>query len=106
VRNVLVHLGVMEGEARPNDRPVLELSGGAAYVYAPVEGVFEPFHANGETVSAGQPAGRIHCIWDPTVVPLTLHYGIDGIVYGKRHPGRVSPGNCCVVVASSYGSHE
>ena len=27
---------------------------------------------------------------------------VDGIVYGRRHPGRVSPGNCCVVVASPY----
>lgn len=104
VRNVLAHLGVLEGDARPrNDRPVLELAGTAAYVYAPIEGIFEPFHANGETVSAGQPAGRIHQTWDLAAQPLTLHYGADGIVYGRRHPSRVSPGNCCVVVASPYG---
>ncbi|MFI0842540.1 succinylglutamate desuccinylase/aspartoacylase family protein [Mesorhizobium sp. IMUNJ 23232] len=106
VRNVLAHLGVIEGETKSDtERPVLELAGPPAYVYAPIEGVFEPFHANGETVSAGQPAGRIHRIWDLTAQPLTLHYGIDGIVYGRRHPGRVSPGNCCVVVASPYGKH-
>jgi predicted deacylase len=107
VRNVLAHLGVIEGEAaaKPDtERPVLELAGPPAYVYAPVEGVFEPFHANGEKVAAGQPAGRIHRIWDLTAQPLTLHYGIDGIVYGRRHPGRVSPGNCCLVVASPYGT--
>lgn len=104
VRNVLAHLGVMEGgSAKRNDRPVLELAGPSAYVYAPVDGIFEPFHANGEQVSAGQPAGRVHQTWDITAEPTTLHYGIDGIVYGKRHPGRVSPGNCCVVVASPYG---
>ncbi|MEQ1941583.1 succinylglutamate desuccinylase/aspartoacylase family protein [Mesorhizobium sp. VNQ89] len=104
VRNVLAHLGVMEGgSAQRNDRPVLELAGPSAYVYAPVDGIFEPFHANGEAVSAGQPAGRIHQTWDITAEPVTLHYGIDGIVYGKRHPGRVAPGNCCVVVASPYG---
>lgn len=108
VRNVLAHLGVIEDDAgvKPSvERPVLELAGPPAYVYAPVEGVFEPFHANGEMVAAGQPAGRIHRIWDLTAQPLTLHYGIDGIVYGRRHPGRVSPGNCCLVVASPYGKH-
>jgi predicted deacylase len=104
VRNVLVHLGVLEGEAPVGaDRPVLEIAGTASYVFAPTDGVFEPFHRNGERVSAGQPAGRIHRIWDLTAEPLTLVYGIDGIVYGQRHPGRVAPGNCCAVVASPYG---
>lgn len=103
-RNVLTHLGVMKGDTtRGNNGPVLEIAGADAYVYAPVDGIFEAFHANGETVSAGQPAGRIHQTWDLTAEPLTLHYQVDGIVYGKRHPGRVSPGNCCVVVASPYG---
>lgn len=106
VRNVLAHLGVIEGDAGPKpyaDRPLLELAGPAAYVYAPIDGVFEPFHAHGEQVRAGQPAGRIHRILDISTPPVALHYGIDGIVYGRRHPGRVFPGNCCLVVASPYG---
>ncbi|RYE10561.1 MAG: succinylglutamate desuccinylase [Hyphomicrobiales bacterium] len=106
VRNVLAHLGVMEGTPPRDagaDRQILELSGAAAYVYAPTDGVFEPFHQLGERVSAGQPAGRVRRIWDLTAEPVTVHYGIDGIVYGQRHPGRVSLGNCCVVVASPYG---
>jgi predicted deacylase len=104
VRNVLVHLGLLEGDPPPEStRPVLEIAGPAAYVFAPVDGVFEPFHRNGERVSAGQPAGRIHQLWDLSAEPMLLRYGIDGIVYGKRHPGRVSPGNCCLVVASPYG---
>ncbi|MBL8597956.1 MAG: succinylglutamate desuccinylase/aspartoacylase family protein [Devosia sp.] len=106
VRNVLAHLGVLEGAATSAsraDRPILELGGAAAYVYAPIDGVFEPFHDLGEHVSAGQPAGRIHRIWDLTAGPVTVHYAADGIVYGQRHPGRVALGNCCVVVASPYG---
>ena len=67
-----------------------------------MDGIFEPFHANGETVSAGQPAGRIHCTWDPAREPETLHYQADGILYGRRQPGRVRPGNCCLVVAAPY----
>ncbi|WP_274629486.1 succinylglutamate desuccinylase/aspartoacylase family protein [Arvimicrobium flavum] len=108
VRNVLAHLGMLVGDASPvcAERPILELRGPSAYVYATEDGIFEPFHANGEQVSAGQPAGRIHRIWDMATKPLTLHYGADGIVYGRRHPGRVAPGNCCVVVASPYGERK
>lgn len=105
VRNVLAHLGLLEREEQPApsaSRPILELRGPPAYVYASADGVFEPFHANGERVSAGQPAGRIHRLWDVAAEPVPLHYGIDGILYGRRHPGRVMPGNCCLVVASPY----
>ena len=63
------------------------------------EGVFEPFHANGTAVRAGQPAGRIHMLTDPSRPPVDLVYDADGIVYGRRQPGRVRPGNCCLVVA-------
>ena len=68
---------------------------------ATADGVFEPFHALGAEVSAGQPAGRIHT-WDPGRAPETLHYAADGIVYGRRQPGRVVVGNCCLIVAAPY----
>ena len=105
VRNVLAHLGVIEKQPAPVVEPqgdILELRGSSAYVYASCEGIFEPFHANGERVLAGQPAGRIHRTWDLSFEPETLVYAIDGIVYGRRHPGHVRPGNCCLVVASPY----
>ena len=105
VANVLDHVGIVardKPEPRRGDGQVLELPGTAAYVYATADGIFEPFHANGEKVSAGQPAGKIHCTWDPTRPPETLHYAADGILYGRRQPGRVRPGNCCLIVAAPY----
>lgn len=105
VANVLDHLRIVARDAaepRRGDGVVLELPGTAAYVYASADGIFEPFHANGETVSAGQPAGRIRCTWDPTRPPDLLHYAADGILYGRRQPGRVRPGNCCLIVAAPY----
>jgi predicted deacylase len=105
VRNVLAHLGVLPadpGAKAGGDPRLLELPGAAAYVLATMDGIFEPFHANGRTVSAGEPAGRIHCTWDLTREPETLHYQADGILYGRRQPGRVRPGNCCLVVAAPY----
>jgi N-alpha-acetyl-L-2,4-diaminobutyrate deacetylase len=104
VRNVLAHLGVLPSEMAQKAEPstILELPGSKAYVFATMDGVFEPFHKNGERVSAGQPAGRIHCLWDLSRPPETVHYQTDGILYGRRQPGRVRPGNCCLVVASLY----
>jgi predicted deacylase len=105
VRNVLAHLGVLPPEAaaaRRGDGRVLELPGTKAYVFATMDGIFEPFHVNGHEVRAGEPAGRIHCTWDPGRPPETLAYQADGILYGRRQPGRVRPGNCCLVVAAPY----
>ena len=38
--------------------------------------------------------------WDPAREPETLHYAADGLLYGRRQPGAVRPGNCCLIVAS------
>ena len=98
-------LGVLpldRSEPKRLDSTILELPGTSAYVYATLDGIFEPFHANGTAVQSGQPAGRIHCTWDPARPPEVLHYAADGILYGRRQPGRVRPGNCCLVVAAPY----
>jgi predicted deacylase len=104
VRNVLAHLGVLPPElATPRvESQLLELPGPEAYVFATVDGIFEPFHGNGRKVRAGEAAGRIHCTWEPERAPVTVHYQADGILFGLRQPGRVRPGNCCAVVASPY----
>jgi predicted deacylase len=105
VRNVLAHLGVLPADrAAPRAEPagILEIPGSNAYVFATMDGVFEPFHRNGDEVHAGEAAGRIHCTWDPARAPDTVCYQADGIVYARRQPGRVRPGNCCLVVASLY----
>ena len=104
IRNVLRHLGVLDGKADPPqpESALFELPGTRAYVFATIDGIFEPFHRNGQAVRNGEPAGRIHTIWDPARPPETLHYQAGGILYGRRQPGRVRPGNCCLVVASPF----
>jgi N-alpha-acetyl-L-2,4-diaminobutyrate deacetylase len=104
VHNVLRHLGILEGDVAQTDvadaRRLYAIAGPHCYVMATQAGVFEPFQALGMEVKAGGQAGRIHFLSDPGRNPETLHYGADGILYGRRHPGRVRPGNCCMVVAS------
>jgi N-alpha-acetyl-L-2,4-diaminobutyrate deacetylase len=102
VRNVLAHLGALPPEMADPPKTasqVYDLPGPNAYVLATHEGVFEPFHANGAAVRAGQPAGRIHFLIDPSRPPVELAYHADGVLYGRRQPGKVRPGNCCLVVA-------
>lgn len=105
VRNVLAHLGLLPpatATPRRGAEKIVELPGPRAYVFATQDGVFEPFHAKGRDVRAGEPAGRIHFPWDPARTPETLKYEADGILFGRRQPGRVKPGNCCLVVAAPF----
>jgi hypothetical protein len=108
VRGVLAHLGVLDpalagGAAhKAEPGPLLSLDGPDAHVFAPVEGVFEPFHPLGAAVSAGEPAGAVHFPWDPAREPEKLAYGVSGVLYARRQQGHVRPGNCCLVVASRY----
>jgi N2-acetyl-L-2,4-diaminobutanoate deacetylase len=102
VRNVLVHHGVLDGELqaeRHSDKAILELRGTAAYVYAPSEGILETFHPLGAKVSAGEPSGQIHCVWERGQAPDTISY-CHGTLLARGQPGRVKPGKCCFVVAS------
>jgi len=105
VRNVLAHFGVLDGAtATPPAKPdaILRIPGHDGYVFATSAGVFEPFHALGAEVESGQEAGRIHNLIDPGRQPEVVRYGASGIVYGRRQPGRVVIGNCCVTVAAPY----
>ncbi|MEW9808273.1 succinylglutamate desuccinylase/aspartoacylase family protein [Mesorhizobium sp. ZMM04-5] len=104
VRNVLAHVGVLPGEtvvAPEAPSRLYELTG-KAHLIAEDDGVFEPIHKLGTEVRAGELAGRIHFLTQPGRTPIEMHYRADGIVYGRRQPGRVRPGNCCLVVASPY----
>jgi N-alpha-acetyl-L-2,4-diaminobutyrate deacetylase len=106
VRNLLGHFGVLAPSGRPPVASppggVLRIPGGDGYVLAPSPGVFEPLHALGRMVRAGEPAGRIHDLGNPGRAPEILHYGADGMLYGRRQPGRVVAGNCCLTVAAPY----
>lgn len=105
IRNVLKHAGVLKGApdmpAEANAR-VLKVPGSAGYILSDDDGVFEPISELGIEVKAGDIAGRIHFLRSPAREPIILRHPIDGIVFAKRQPGRVRPGNCCFVLANDY----
>jgi len=105
IRNVLKHSGILKGDLdlpeNANGR-VLKVPGSEGYIISDEDGVFEPISELGAAVKKGDIAGRIHFLRTPQREPVTLHHPIDGIVFAKRQPGRVHPGNCCFVLANEY----
>jgi len=104
IRNVLAHVGVLPGQVAelPDEAPELFHLSSDAHLICEEHGIFEPLHRLGARVEKGQLAGRIHFITRPDRKPVDMFFGASGIVYGRRQPGRVRPGNCCLVVASPY----
>ncbi len=105
IRNVLKHAGILSGPldvpANANRR-VLKVPGSEGYILAEEDGVFEPISMLGSAARKGEIAGRIHFLRTPQREPVILTHPIDGIVFAKRQPGRVRPGNCCFVLATEY----
>lgn len=107
VRNVLSHLGVIEGaSATPQpagqETRLVSIPGAAGYVYAPEAGVFEPFHETGTAVEKDSVAGLVHFLDDPARPPVAAHYKCSGTLYSLRQPGRVKRGNCVAVVVVDF----
>lgn len=101
IYNVLAHVGVVpESMGTSVVEPKLYTLSTGAHLICEDDGVLETMHPLGTEVKAGQLAGRVHFLGQPQRQPVDLHYRTDGIVYGRRRPGRVRPGNCCLVVAS------
>ncbi|MCP4826706.1 MAG: succinylglutamate desuccinylase, partial [Shimia sp.] len=92
----LAHTGIMPGGVTPYMGPLWHVAGKDAFVYAPADGVFEPIHALGDNVAAGQLAGCIHDLSRPAESPTPVRFGLGGLMFARRAPGIVAAGNCLV----------
>lgn len=101
IRKLLAHFEVMPA-SRP-DPPLRQdtyvLAGAESYVISASDGILEFYRQLGDDVDSGTVVGAIHPVHDPMSPPVPLIAKESGILYGKRHPGRVRPGNCCAVIA-------
>ena len=105
VHNVIAHLGILPRLPHvETPRRLLTIPGPTGYVFAGSDGVFESLHPLGKEVKKGEEAGCVHFLTDPARSPELLRFAADGILYGRRQPGRVVTGNCCLVVATDYSS--
>ena len=103
VRNVLIHLGILDGAVeRTCESRLIDLPGYAYYVYAPREGVFVPACELGDMVEAGQVAGAIHNPEQPDREPATIRFPSAGLLVCERAKGRCEPGDCLAHLAVDY----
>ena len=94
VRNVLRHLGILEGTPEQGTSRDMVIPTRDSYVFAPCPGLFEPLVALGDTVAAGQPCGLVHFVDDPLREPVTCRFATGGLVVCLRQPARIERGDC------------
>lgn len=105
LRNVLIHLGVLEGKQRsrlelglPPTRWV-RATDWEDYRFAPVSGVYENRVPLGEPVQAGQEVGAIHDMERPDREPVSVAAHSAGILIATRAPSIVAQGDCVACIA-------
>jgi predicted deacylase len=108
VRNVLKHLGVIEGrpetaqrDGSPATRHMM-VRDATCYAFAPRTGLFEPRQVVGDRVEAGETAGFVHFVEDVDTPPIEVVHRSGGILWMSAGPGRVQRGDCVGVVMQDY----
>ena len=103
MRRFLAHFEVMElppDAPAPPETRFVEVKGREYFVYAPDRGVFEPAVRLGDRVEAGQRAGLIHFVEDPTRPAVPCSFNAAGTVVCRRAMGRCEPGDCLMHLAT------
>ena len=104
LRNVLIHLGVLEGDLQTRaslGKPPAILTQALHadnYRLAPESGVFEVAVDLGDRVSRGQPVGYIHHLERPDRDPEIIESSRDGFLITARVPCLTQQGDCVAVI--------
>jgi len=105
IRNVLKHIGVLEGQPDfPAGPTRLMHTPGAAYVIAGDDGLLEMLKSPGDAVLAGESAGVIHYVEHPDREPMIHRAEKDGILIARHHPGLVERGDCLALIGEDYSA--
>lgn len=101
LRNVLVHRGVLAGEAARRERPVRWVAAldKEDYRFAPESGLYESCADPGDAVRKGEIVGRIHFLERPDRAPAAVLAHTDGLLIAGRSPSMVKQGDCVACIA-------
>lgn len=100
IRNMLRHLGVMEGSVEAGPVRLMETPAQGAYYMAPTDGLYEVCLEVGAEVQAGTVLGRIYSPQVPDQAPVTVTSEIDGVLITRAGRGAVRRGDTVAVMAS------
>ncbi len=105
VRNVMIHLGLMEGKLDPplTDVAVVAATQREDYLLSPANGIYESFFEVGQTVKEGEPIGQVHFPERHDYLPEVLVAQSQGILICRRFPGGTHRGDCVAVIARPTG---
>jgi len=104
LRNVLCHVGVLEGEVQTRASlglpPAVILDGrnAATIVVSPEDGLFEALLEPGDPVSSGQTVGRLWFIDRPDRPPAEIEAPLDGHVVVTKAIPPTEQGDCVFVL--------
>jgi len=104
LRNVLRHVGVLEGEVQTRASlglpPAVILDGRnpATIVVSPEDGLFEALLEPGDPVSAGQTVGRLWFVDRPDRPPVEIEAPLDGYVVVTKAIPPTEQGDCVFVL--------
>ncbi|MGB3314794.1 MAG: N(2)-acetyl-L-2,4-diaminobutanoate deacetylase DoeB [Albidovulum sp.] len=99
VRNLLMHAGILTGEAETGPTVMLDMPDGDCFHFAEGDGLIEPMADLGDAVTQGQSLARI---WPPDrtgVLPMTVIAKRAGLLTARHFPGLVKSGDCVAVIA-------
>lgn len=101
VRNVMRHLGIVDGEVIPPGHEVTTVAANEVddYVIAPSDGVYESFYDVGAAIEVGQPVGQVHVPGRANVAPEVVTAATAGILIGRRAIGITAQGDNVATIA-------
>ena len=112
LRNVLRHVGVLEGEVETRASLGLEaatiLDGRdpATIVLSPETGLLEALHEPGDPVSAGEPIGRLWFFDRPRQPPIVIEAPLDGVVAATKAIPVTEQGDCAFVLGQPISRED
>lgn len=96
VRRLLRKIGIRPDDTVPEPPAtrLMEVPGRDYFLYAGIDGLFEPLVEIGEDVEKGRQAGLIHPFGDPTAAPHPVYFEAGGMVACRRFPTLTAHGDC------------
>ena len=99
VRNLLIHAGILKGEAEQSPSRMLDMPGGECFSFSEQEGLIEPCVDLGQPVRKGDVIAKVWPADRTGVQPAQYRAALDGVLAGRHFPGLVKTGDCLAVVA-------
>lgn len=106
LRNVLIHSGILAGEAESATSVMLDMPSNDCFIFAEHDGLFEICADLGTAVRKGDAVAKV---WTPErtgSAPAVYRAKMDGLVTARHFPGLIKMGDCMIVLAASRRSES